>query len=97
MSSDLSSLFTPQGDNVSPLPSPMILNQSFGEKHLPEVLALSILILLTCLYTFKSHHVVSYQLPIVNQYLAYEPRFFARLRWAVSAHDILEKALKKVS
>lgn len=36
-------------------------------------------------------------LPVVNRWRKWEPDFFARFRWIVSAQDILAKADKPVS
>ncbi|RYP77686.1 hypothetical protein DL771_001054 [Monosporascus sp. 5C6A] len=91
----MSRLSTPEGNNMGPLSLPMSLNELLDGRHLLGGLAICLFLILPFLHTSSYHHAVADQLPIVNRYFPFEPRFFARLRWAVFAHDILEKAYKK--
>lgn len=65
--------------------------------HLLVAAFFCLFILLLLLALKRPKYVVSEQLPLINRRFDWEPRLFARLRWALFAREILEVGYRKVS
>ncbi|KAI1373128.1 cytochrome P450 [Hypoxylon crocopeplum] len=82
---------------MSPLTKSISFDEVLNGRYLLAALALCFfcISILSASVSGPHDHDVSDKLPIVNRSFAWEPRFFARLRWAVFANRILEKAYRK--
>lgn len=62
----------------------------------PKLFILAVLFVLSSLYFLSHDKTYDDNLPTVNRIFAREPHFFSRLRWAVQAKKILDRAYEKV-
>ena len=72
-------------------------NSAGNQQPSSKLLLLLGILLISLLYFLCHKKTYDDHLPVVNRLFAREPHFVSRLRWAVRARNILDKAHEKVS